>query len=1182
MLISASLHNDLVEGYVNSVLLCLAPLSQRKRDPISIKKLACVLSGKKYTAPQRSGSQVQPPKVESNALAATSKAQATAVPKVKINGTKRRLPLRPAEGRRSGVPSSTSLLNPSKSTKQMATVLVQGIVTSPIRPKVQGIVISPIQPQKGQTSVASSAQSPQNPDGASEQAKTTSHGQGPEKAGGKPKAKISLPIPPAATAGQEDQTSTKLAGKRKMEAKIKKAAKKTKTEGGLVSEPKTKVAAKSVIELTDEEREIVSRLEETRRLYAVALVCISETTHVGYVSGLKTLTVAKDPIEKKIMPVDTPEQVQAEKAYNLLQSLLKALEKDEGRNGFTVPSAAPTEGHAVIVKFSVNNELVLNEETVSLAQLSEDSSGFSTSKETRPMLPPPPRGQGGSQAEQGATLHIPSQDQNEANQGEPFLSSVSGHQGPVVPEKKIDQPPTEQTQQLPSPDQKQASQNEKVPSSVTQHQDPVVPETKMDQDLTEETQLLPNQDQNLANHGGTLPSSQHQDLGAPEKKTHQDPTGHTKQLPSQDQNQANEGCVLPPLSQKQDPNVLEKKFHHDSSGQTEQIPNQDQILVNQGEELLSSQHQNPAAPEGSSQTDLQVAAPAGKTVVKNGVKFEHSDFENNEPLCHLLLAKPKRMRPCIRCQASRKSFFYCRGELCHVVSKSSIAMLKILTSHTFHRFSLRKAVKGHLNEDFDLCETFREGGGLERIFRILHQESLASSPEDMTNQSPVQHTGKSDDTPGGTNDSGQQAHGSIDGQAGPRNVEGVVKLETQPDSAQKTEETPAAPLPGESTIDSTSGLRKTEEMATGETKPSVDDKVAKDTDVDLKVMYKRAKSAFDEAKNVLAAATAYAEAPNLLDEDFIDYTFPLDPNDNKYIYCIVCGFSGNLLCCEGQGCSCVVHPRCISLAEVPEEDWFCEKCCAKGKHKQLATDALEENTLENKLSPGEAATIESQQVKNTSDLALTVPSATSNESQKESASTASRPKAQPSAGTMPSLVLFDEAKLEKLTAELDDLFFSRTGHGRRGQNKSDDAGEGGADQDKKAPNNKEEKKPDSDAKPNVAAVSSVPAAIVVGTKFVKKFGSFGYFEGEVTALPSEAHPFYKVFYPVDGDAEDLNSSELKDLLAKTQKREASLAKKNKKKGTKKATGPPGCEANKGSPVLIDLVSGDSSKGIGLK
>ena len=61
-----------------------------------------------------------------------------------------------------------------------------------------------------------------------------------------------------------------------------------------------------------------------------------------------------------------------------------------------------------------------------------------------------------------------------------------------------------------------------------------------------------------------------------------------------------------------------------------------------------------------------------------------------------------------------------------------------------------------------------------------------------------------------------------------------------------------------------------------------------------------------------------------MSKEFVASDVPVDPADGKKIYCIVCGLSGDLLCCDG--CENVVHQGCVDLKDVPEGDWFCEEC----------------------------------------------------------------------------------------------------------------------------------------------------------------------------------------------------------------------------------------------------------------
>lgn len=50
--------------------------------------------------------------------------------------------------------------------------------------------------------------------------------------------------------------------------------------------------------------------------------------------------------------------------------------------------------------------------------------------------------------------------------------------------------------------------------------------------------------------------------------------------------------------------------------------------------------------------------------------------------------------------------------------------------------------------------------------------------------------------------------------------------------------------------------------------------------------------------------------------------------DKHDFNCFVCNDGGNLLMCEGDGCSHVCHLDCLDppLREVPEGDWYCPEC----------------------------------------------------------------------------------------------------------------------------------------------------------------------------------------------------------------------------------------------------------------
>jgi len=86
----------------------------------------------------------------------------------------------------------------------------------------------------------------------------------------------------------------------------------------------------------------------------------------------------------------------------------------------------------------------------------------------------------------------------------------------------------------------------------------------------------------------------------------------------------------------------------------------------------------------------------------------------------------------------------------------------------------------------------------------------------------------------------------------------------------------------------------------------------------------KAQQCLTRGRELVQQAISYAASPPILGKECIDTTFPIDPADGHLVYCVICGLSGDLICCDG--CPNVVHPKCVSLKTVPDEDWFCEEC----------------------------------------------------------------------------------------------------------------------------------------------------------------------------------------------------------------------------------------------------------------
>jgi hypothetical protein len=108
-------------------------------------------------------------------------------------------------------------------------------------------------------------------------------------------------------------------------------------------------------------------------------------------------------------------------------------------------------------------------------------------------------------------------------------------------------------------------------------------------------------------------------------------------------------------------------------------------------------------------------------------------------------------------------------------------------------------------------------------------------------------------------------------------------------------------------------------------RPILNDALADEDDKDPREALQKAQSAWEVANRLQAQAQVLVDTPAILSDTFIKTSFPFDRNDNHYMYCIICGLSGDLLCCDG--CPNVVHPACVRLSEIPEGDWFCKACC---------------------------------------------------------------------------------------------------------------------------------------------------------------------------------------------------------------------------------------------------------------
>ena len=159
-------------------------------------------------------------------------------------------------------------------------------------------------------------------------------------------------------------------------------------------------------------------------------------------------------------------------------------------------------------------------------------------------------------------------------------------------------------------------------------------------------------------------------------------------------------------------------------------------------------------------------------------------------------------------------------------------------------------------------------------------------------------------------------------------------LTLDPSFVPNEQENNAIGVDGDTAVDSTTPAASKTSLKENGAKQDDDDDDAPDEEenkeeddetADPKEQLEKAQLALKFGRALLTQAQAYADRPIRLNKEFIDAVYPVDPSDNHYIYCIICGLSGDLLCCDG--CSNVFHSECLSLKVVPEdEEWFCEEC----------------------------------------------------------------------------------------------------------------------------------------------------------------------------------------------------------------------------------------------------------------
>lgn len=341
-------------------------------------------------------------------------------------------------------------------------------------------------------------------------------------------------------------------------------------------------------------------------------------------------------------------------------------------------------------------------------------------------------------------------------------------------------------------------------------------------------------------------------------------------------------------------------------------------------------------------TDGEETVGVNETMVTiDGIKFDTRHLNQQEELARSLYGKPKKMFPCVRCQATRKGLFTCR------------------------------VVKAHSNPDFDLLQNFRGGRSIDALVCTMLKQ-----PRDEAAENNVS-TAEDGDAESNDGDESQKVDDT-----GKESME----LDCRGEGATTTKN-------GDGVVIGAEGAGNDQQ-----------------DEFDPLVMYRKAMSALQKAKELLPLAETYAEAPARLSDLFIATTFPFDTSDNSYVFCIICGTSGDLLVCENPTCPNVMHSHCAGLTEVPDEaDWFCGQCVDhsfKGDEERTSLSHAKSDKSQDDQG--------SAQENDETDIDKKKPAAVTSH--------------------LPQIVTYDDEKATKLSEQLDELFLARTGR-KRGDKK---------------------------------------------------------------------------------------------------------------------------------------------------
>ena len=523
------------------------------------------------------------------------------------------------------------------------------------------------------------------------------------------------------------------------------------------------------------------------------------------------------------------------------------------------------------------------------------------------------------------------------------------------------------------------------------------------------------------------------------------------------------------------------------------------------------------------------------------ITFSWDHCQSNEQLAQALCRRPNRGFPCARCQVYGTSFFACRVQ------------------------------QGHSNPDFNLLQNF-QGDHVGGVRGLL--DPLMSEPSNQASSvAACMSTGDARETDelGKTTATAE----SIDEQklADSKAPAATEMKKDEPGSEQKATATKSSAIVRVQHSQKVERNSSTKSELQKKLEDTFDQKEEDHDEEDPNELLKKAKIALNLATELHRDAEVQSNLPVRLSEEFITTTFPFDPTDDHYMYCIICGISGDLLCCDG--CSNVVHPSCVGLGEIPEDDWFCEKCAKRknsGTRKQSKTqntEAKDENENEtskpildldgrNEPIGGRDSDVVGSGTASSAGLSENEIIA-GRDAHTESRSASERPETEkPSIEEKPGLVEQQDEDLSVQTDDKDEEIYLRSieldklledlepkAKATPVLSVNDDRGikqpAPGAQLATKADDqtsaehlisNVPTNHPMRDGRGAVAPVSNeLKIGFPIGTELIKNFEEFGDFKGQVAVIPTASNPFYLVRYE-DGDEEELDAEELERYVVR--------------------------------------------------